>query len=110
MSTKRKFNLEKIKDWNAWLVVIKGEAVDYQIWGQIDFSLTIKSQQLQEPQEVKKSDENVINDDFKVYTKYKFPLIAYRIKKIKWKKQHESLNKMANLIYNIVNIINLTYM
>ena len=83
MSTKKEFKLEKSKDWNAWLVVIKDKAVGYQIWGQIDPSLTIKSQQLQEFQEIEKPDEGVINDDLKVYTKYKFQLTAYRIKKIK---------------------------
>ena len=109
MFTKREFKLEKSKDWDVWLAVIKGKAVDYQIWGQIDFLLTIKSQQLQEPQKVEESDEGVIDDDLKVYTKYKFQLTAYRIKKIKWKKQHEGLSKMADLIYDTVNIINLTY-
>ena len=109
MFTKREFKLEKSKDWDAWLAVIKGKAVDYQIWGQIDFSLTIKSQQLQEPQEVEKPDENIINVDFKVYTKYKFQLTAYRIKEVKWKKQHEDFSKMTDLIYDTVNIINLIY-
>ena len=109
MFTKRKFKLEKSKDWDAWLAVIKGKAVDYQIWGQINSSLTIKSQQLQKSQEVEKSDENVINNNLKVYTKYKFQLIVYRIKKIKWKKQHKSFNKMADSIYNTMNVINLTY-
>ena len=83
MFTKREFKLKKSKDWNAWLAVIKGKAINYQIWGQIDSSLTIKPQQLQKPQKVEESDEGVIDDDLKVYTKYKFQLTAYRIKKIK---------------------------
>ena len=42
MSTgKREFKLEKSKEWDAWLAVINGKAVDYQIWGQIDLSLAI---------------------------------------------------------------------
>ena len=83
MSTKREFKLEKSKDWDAWLAVIKGKAVGYQIWGQIDLLLAIKPQQLQEPQEVEKSDEDVIDVDLKAYTKYKFQLTAYRTKKVK---------------------------
>ena len=109
MSTKREFKLKKSKDWDAWLAVIKDKAIDYQIWDQIDSSLAIKPQQLQKPQEVEKSNENVINDNLKVYTKYKFQLIAYKIKEIKWKKQYENLSKMTDLIYDTMNIINFTY-
>ena len=110
MSTgKREFKLKKSKDWNAWLSVIKGKAVGYQIWEIIDPSLTIKSACLQKPQDIQKPDANTIETDPNVYMRYKIERTAYRNDFTKWNQQHEGLSKIIDLIYDTMSIINLTY-
>ena len=105
---KREFKLEKSKDWNAWIAVIKGKAVGHQIWDKIDPSLAIKPQQIQKPQEVEEPDEDSI-DDPNAYIKYKLQLTTYKAKLARWKEQHEGLSKLVDLIYDTVSVTNLTY-
>ena len=110
MSTnKRKFKLEKSKDWDAWLFVIKSKVIVYQIWNKNDFSIIIKSNCLQKFQTVQKLTANIIAIDFNVYTTYKFEFIVYKIEMIEWKKQHEDFSKIIDVIHDIVSLFNLTY-
>ena len=110
MSTgKSGFKLEKSKDWDAWIAVIKGKAVGHQIWDKIDPTQAIKPQQVQKPQEIEEPDEDAIENDPNAYTKYKLQLTTYKTKLARWKEQHESLSKIVDLIYDTVGVANLTY-
>ena len=103
---KRELKLEKSKDWDSWLAVVKGKAVEYQIWDKIDPSIAVKPRCLIKPQEIEpRENENDVN----ALIRYKLQLTAYKQKRINWEREHKGLSKTNELIYNIINVANLIY-
>ena len=110
MSTeKREFKLEKSKDWDVWLSIIKSKAIVYQIWDKIDSTLAIQPDCLQKPQAVQKPTANAIATDPDVYTTYKFELAVHKAELTEWKEQHEGFSKIIDVIHDTVSLTNLTY-
>ena len=103
---KTKLKLEKSKDWNFWLAVVKGKVVEYQIWNKIDFLITFKPRCLIKPQKIEPSENE---NDVNALIKYKFQLTAYKQKRVNWEREHEELNKINELIYDIISVANLIY-
>lgn len=109
--SKRELKLATAKDWDAWIAIVRRKATGYQIWDLINPSEETRPDSLQEPTEPELGipddpDEEI---DSKILTRYKLKKEIYKSRLIKWEKQHESMTKLVDFIYDTISVANRVY-
>ena len=100
------------KDWDDWLIVVKGKSSSYHIWSLVNPALNTKPTALPEPQEPAIPhipDTASAEDSSKAVSKYTLQVTKYNTDLARWEKQQASFTRILDFIYASISKANLVY-
>lgn len=100
----REPKLVSLKDWDAWITVIKGKAITYDVWDLINPENDVKPALLSRPKEPDPIAGTPTMESIAIHAYYHK---EYKSKIAAWKEQKESISKINEYIFTTTAATNL---